>query len=159
MYDFDETVEHYSDSYDANKVSLKYLRRCRTALTKIAILNNFFDLADSALIKEARSNTRIYIREVKEDRFYLKLMAKIIKKLYINGVDEFEYDFVALLKCIEMKDINLSQVEAYYIEKIKSHVNRYGYIGVKQDDRIEEFNGKITELVRRLHKNALDYNG
>ncbi len=157
MFDFEETADYYNNSYTTNKLSLKYLRRCRIALAKVAILNIFFDLADPALVREARDSVETYIGEVKDDRFYLKLISRIIKKLYINGVDEFEYDLVALLKCIELKDANLAESQDYYVEKIKSHVNNYYYTSPKIDDRLDEYNGKITELVKRLHQNALDY--
>ncbi len=157
MFGFDETADYYNDAYDANKQSLKYLKRCRIILAKIAIINMFLDLADKDLVKEARTNVETYISEVKEDRFYLKLLQRIIKKFYINGISDFEYDFVALLKCIEMKDLDIAEAQGYYIEKIKSHVNNYGYAEPKPDARIDEYNSKITELVKRLHQNALDY--
>ena len=84
MFGFDETADYYNDSYCANKQSLKYLRQCRIALAKVAILNVFFDLADKKLIEEARTNIKTYISEVKDDRFYLKLLYENTRKCYGN---------------------------------------------------------------------------
>ena len=43
------------------------------------------------------------------------------------------------------------------MEMMRSYVNNYNLFLPNTDARIDEYNGKITELVKRLHKNALDY--
>ena len=157
-YDLENTIDFYISSKHTNDFLIKYLRRCKYSLLRINILNKIFDLADPKLMYEAINNTYIYLEEVKNDRYYLKVIKKLIDKSYKVGISEFEEDFLALIVCLEIKDKHIIDLENYYIEKITSQVNNHGYPQKQEDVRIDEYNGKIETLLLRLSNNSLDNN-
>ncbi len=157
-YNLEDTIDFYINSKNINDFIIKYLRKCRFALLRINILNKIFDLVDPKLLNEAINNTFVYLEEVKNDKYYLKVIKKLIDKSYKAGINEFEEDFLALIVCLEIKNKHISDLEHYYIEKITSQVNNYGYPNKQENDRIDEYNGKIETLLLRLSNNSLDNN-
>ena len=152
MYEMADVIDYYLSSKDANDFMINYLKKCRLTLLKINILNRLFDIADSKLVSEATNNTQLYLEEAKLDRYYLKQIKKIMDKVALNGVNMFEEDFVSLIVCIEIKNKHMANLENYYIEKLTSQVNNHGYPTPQDEDRIEEYNGKIATLVKRLQE-------
>ena len=103
MYDIKDVIDFYLSSKDANDTAIKYLRQCRLALLATDMINRLFDVADAELVSEARDSTYFYLKEAKDDRFYLKTIKKIMDKVALLGVDKYEKDFVSLIYLLEMK--------------------------------------------------------
>lgn len=155
MYDIKDVIDFYLSSKDANDTAIKYLRQCRLALLATDMINRLFDVADAELVSEARDSTYFYLKEAKDDRFYLKTIKKIMDKVALLGVDKYEKDFVSLIYLLEMKNKHMIDLETYYVEKITSQINNHGYPNPQDEDRIDEYNGKIDTLCLRLN-NTID---
>jgi len=157
-YNLEDTIDFYINSKNINDYLIKHLRICKYSLIKLDILNNFFDIVDKNLLNCALNDTYVYLEEIKNDRYYLKTIKKLIDKLYKAGITEFEEDLLSLIVCIEIKNKHINDLEKYYIEKIESQVNNHGYPNKQEQSRIDEYNGKIETLLLRLSNNSLDNN-
>jgi len=155
-YNLEDTIDFYLSSKGINDHLIKHLRICKYSLIKLDILNNIFNLADKKLLNDALNDTYVFLEEVKNDRYYLKKIKKLIDKLYKVGITEFEEDLLALIVCIEIKNKHINDLENYYIEKIDSQINNHGYPNKQDENRIDEYNGKIESLILRLSNNTLD---
>lgn len=157
-YNIEDTIDFYIASKNANDFLIKYLRECKYYIIKIYFLNKFKDLADENLLIKALNDTLVYFEEVKNDRYYLKVIKKLIDKSYKVGITEFEEDLLSIIVCIEVKDKHIKNLVDYYIEKIINQTNNHGYIYRQDDSRIDEYNNKIETLFLKLSNNSLDNN-
>lgn len=157
-YNIEDTIDFYISSKNTNDFLIKYLRECKYYIIKIYFLNKFKDLADENLLIKALNDTLVYFEEVKNDRYYLKVIKKLIDKSYKVGINEFEEDLLSIIVCLEIKDKHIKNLVDYYIEKIINQTNNHGYIYRQDDSRIDEYNNKIETLFLKLSNNSLDNN-
>ncbi len=158
MFDVDNIRKIYIDAFTANYLYLDYLKKCRITLFKVGVLNTFIDLADKNLVNEAQEKTKCYMKELKQDKYNLKAIRSVINNVYKHGINMFDDDFAALIKCFELKSISIANSTEYYIKKIESHVNNVGYPALKENDKVDEYNRKINSLILKLGNNGLDNN-
>lgn len=158
MFKTEEIMDIYLNSRSINEQMLDYVRKCRIGLLKVTVLNLILNFADNSLISEANQKMSLYTKELKEDKYYLKQFKKIIYKLYINGINSFDYDFGALIECIGIKDKSIGNYTKYYVKKIQSQANDRGYPYIKEEEKIDEYNNKMDTLLLKLQNNTLDNN-
>ena len=157
-YNIEDTIDFYISSKNTNDFVIKNIKEYKYYILKVYLLNKFRNVVDEDLLIESLNNTLIYLEELKNDRYYLKVIKKLIDKSYKVGINEFEEDLLSIIVCIEIKDKHIKKLEDYYIEKITCQIKNFGYQGLLEKNRIDEYNNKIETLFLKLSNNSLDNN-
>lgn len=156
MYSTKEIFDLYISARRINKEILEYLNKCKITLLKARIINRIKMFIDSKELRELSNKINHYIDELKSDKFDLKTYKKIIYFANKNCINEFEYDFAALLKCIEMKDENIGEYINYYIINLTYIIGNINCINPDVvEDKSSLYNEKMNELSLRIN-NSLD---
>ena len=110
-YNIEDTIDFYISSKNTNDFVIKNIKEYKYYILKVYLLNKFRNVVDEDLLIESLNNTLIYLEELKNDRYYLKVIKKLIDKSYKVGINEFEEDLLSIIVCIEIKDKHIKKLE------------------------------------------------
>lgn len=136
-----------------NNHVLKEMYRAKKAIMKLKV--STFINPSLSYVSEVIQNLDTYTTscmvELKEDKYLLKLIYKVLIKASKQGYDTYRQEFIDLINFIELKDKNF--IERYSIEFDSYIYSLRGityYSGKNIEDETESYNKKIDEHLLTL---------